>query len=516
MPQRIALFWTTYSGFAPVRRVERELMLREKVGGTLVVGVYCDGALERCHGMKRRRRDYLECITCQCHHQDSVAPLADRMIHLPGYLGRRTGAAPPASQQALRSVRIGGSDIGAAVLSTIKTNHGDDDPPLEGLADEVAAQLAAARHVHARLAATLDEVRPDVVYMFNGRHFDSRPLLRLCQARGIDFKTYEMAVAPDCFAMAENATIHDNRATKARFADYLAQTLVASEHSSLRSQITAGQDIYGEGYRARQEQARMPAGWSPDRRNVVILHSSEDEHADVDHAPRLWTGQHFLEYLQALAASLEGEEHLRVYVRLHPRLARYNARSVATLLSFRHPLVEVLPPASPVDTFALACAADLCVCYGSTAGPEAVLLGARVVSVGDCAYAGSGMMPEARDIASLVNYVRHPEQVACRPDVASAYLQFLQSDGVQFRFAPIAEPSERSSSDPLRIEASRQAFLRYRVPYARLRLDYLLYRLVRGWLLARRAVTSIGLPTIPGRIPATRVLARPVALPRKR
>lgn len=482
-----AIFWSTFSAYEPVLWAEIELILRERAKGTRVVGVYCDGVLPRCHAIRSVRKDHHTCSLCNIAWHHHIAPLLDVALRLTGP-AEKIHDSIELSQEGLRSYEIEGSDLGRAVLSTLKTDSGDDDPTLTERGQDIAMRLSAARTVQVRLTEFLDEFHPDIVYLFNGRQFDSRPLLRLCESRDIPFKTYETAILPNTFIFRENTTVHDITVAKAQFSAYLAGRSEKIDQTAYLESIREGLDIYGHGFRRGQTQQKLPDGFSPERRNIVILHSSEDEFADVDRSLRLKIGTDFADFLSLLLARLDDAAGLRIYLRIHPRLARYQANSVRKLLALSHSLLEVVPPDSPVDTFALALAADLSICYGSTAGPEAVLLGGRVVNVGECTYTGAGIMPDVDKLDDLVAHIHAPEGIACSPVRAQAYLDFLRY-GEGEPFSLLTPNAYRLESIPMlnRINIFRSLLLRLRIPIQRLGISFFVYKILRKFYFTQRA-----------------------------
>lgn len=482
-PARTAFFWSTFSAYEPVLWAEIELILREKAKGARIVGVYCDGVLPRCHAMRSVRKDHHICGLCNTAWYNFVEPLLDVALRLKGP-SENIDDSITLTQEGLRAYERDGNDLGTAVLSTLKTDLGDDDPVLTARGPDIAMRLSAARTVQVRLTELLEDYHPDIVYFFNGRQFDSRPLLRLCQSRGIPFRTYETAIAPNRFTLRENTTVHDVAVAKAQFSAFLEGRKGGGDKTAYLESIREGLDIYGYGFRRGQTQKKLPASFSTERRNIVILHSSEDEYADVDRSLRLLIGKDFVDFLSRLLVRLGDAVDLRVYVRIHPRLARYRANSVRKLLAFSHPLLEVVPPDSAVDTFSLALAADLCICYGSTAGPEAVLLGARVINVGECTYTGAGIMPDIDKLDELVALVHKPEGVVCSPERAQDYLDFLRSGGEQFS---LLEPDAyRLESLPMfrSLDKMRNSMLRLRIPIQKLGIGRLVLKIVRKFFFS--------------------------------
>lgn len=478
--ERKALFWTTYSAFAPVHDAERELILREKATGARIVGVYCNGSLKRCHAQRGPQKDHVECAKCNAVFNARIAPLLDEIILLAPSEEKFNPDISPTNAHALRECRLEGSDIGTGVLSTLKTDFGDDDLPVADLQSQIMDRIESAVLVHRALSKLVDAHKPNIVYFFNGRQFDSRPLLRICQNRNIAFSTYEVSSNLDYFKLRNNTTVHDVAFTQALFNAFTKSPRISRSNFNVRHIIDSQQDIYQRGFRLKQQSEALPAGFEQLKKNIVILHSSEDEYADVDCSLRFWIGTNFLDFLEKLLAIPSMDELCRVYVRLHPRLAHYNSRSVRKLTSLSHPLLHVIPPASPVDTFELAKRSAITICYGSTAGPEAVILGARVVCVSDCWYSASGLMPVARDLQSLENLINNPLQVKCDADAAERYLEFLRYGDEPFR---LLQGKIRGSFEEIRsiriIDKLAAFLLSIRVPIAKSGLGLLIYTVSR-------------------------------------
>ncbi|MCP9826497.1 hypothetical protein [Synechococcus sp. EJ6-Ellesmere] len=382
--------------------------------------------------MRKDYKDLFVCIGCQDSYRKNIMPLCDDVIFLKPTDITVDRKAKITSQADLCQLTENNIDIGTAVLSSIKTDYGDDNPPLASLLKGVRTRLKAGTQVARLLGEILDKYYPDKVYMFNGRHFDSRPLLRMCQDRGIDFYTYEVEFSPKKFNLCHNSTPHSLSNLQGQFINYLKLQHAQLNTSSIINRINSKEDIYAQGFRASQKAKALPADFNIDIHNISILHSSEDEYANVDDSLRLWGHESFANLLASLSHKYISNKEILFYVRLHPRLQKYNPQSVKDLLRLNYKNVHVIPPDSSIDTFALACASQCTLCYGSTAGPEAILLGARAVCIGECAYSGVGMMPEAKNFEILDKYITNPELINCSKEVAAQYINFLSKKGEIF------------------------------------------------------------------------------------
>jgi hypothetical protein len=468
--RRTVLFWTTYSGFEPILQTELELIHRERKRGSLVIGAFCGGALPRCHAQRKRRREYFECAICKATYYEKVAPLFEKIVLLSNSITRWKNPFLARTHDELKGLYYKGSDIGTAVLSTLMTNALDAKVDITNNTHQAIAQLSTAAIVHDQMTNVLDEIKPDAVYLFNGRHFDSRPVLRLCQARGIEFFTYEVAVQPDRFTIFRNSTPHDIKYFKARFRASSIK-LNTADIVRLKSEIEAGKDIYNKDFRKQQAEGYLPETFDSSRKNVTILHSSEDEFA-ADGFHHFWFGRDFEEVLQTILSKCE-DGRLHIYVRIHPRLARFRSNEVARLKSIYHPKLTLISPESPVNTFKLALASEANICFGSTAGIEAALLGARVVCIAHCFYNDLGIFPDVRTLDELVTLLLNPEQIMCDKYMAAAYLTFVKSDGEHYSDSEGVLPATLAQRT-LRV---RKVLQNLRLPYNKLALDKMYYLL---------------------------------------
>jgi hypothetical protein len=333
------------------------------------------------------------------------------------------------------------------------------------------AQYSTGTVVHDEFEVLLAKIRPDAVYLFNGRQFDSRPVLRLCQKRGIEFYTYECAVMPDRFKVFRDATPHDNAEFKRQFRSN-AGAVAHEDVEALREAIKGGKDIYQADYRRLQVAAQLPEGFDPRIRNVTILHSSEDEYV-ADGFVRFSWGKDFEHALSLILDRFADDAGLHFYLRIHPRLAALKTNEVERLCSIMHARLTIVRPDSSVNTFELATASTVCLCYGSTAGIEAALIGARVLCMAECWYDGLGILQDVRTMAELAEFLAEPDKIACNKELAAAYLNFVQNQGELFLKAGL-HPREQGLGESIVIKL-RKLLLRVKLPYNSIALDRLFF-----------------------------------------
>lgn len=241
------------------------------------------------------------------------------------------------------------------------------------------------------------------VSLYNGRTFDTRPVLRKCVAAGIKANVFEVIgcgeiVEKVCFP---NSLPH-NVAMQGHWIEEQWQKAVAvneqdavqighSFFQKRRDGIRAGDRVYT----TKQQPDKLPKDWDSTKKNIVFFSSSEDEFVAIDdewetnkYAPTQIEG-----IRKILAATLDKKDSIHVYVRIHPNLAgvTFSYHTDLYTLERDYPNVTVIPPESQVSSYALIDHADKVVVFGSTVGIEAVYWGKPVILMGPAYYQNLGV-----------------------------------------------------------------------------------------------------------------------------
>jgi hypothetical protein len=281
----------------------------------------------------------------------------------------------------------------------------------------------------------------DRVYLFNGRYNHTRPVLRACQSRGVEFAVLEDGCNKSHYTTWVNRTPHGRAALREAIASTWARGAgepaererVARGWYDARSK---GQEVHDrdidKSYVKDQRPDLLPPGFDPAAHNVAVFNSSEDEWAAVgdEWAPTVYPTQ--LAGLTRLAADLpRALPHARVYLRCHPFLK--NTPMTAGLLKLSAPNLTVIPPDSPVSSYALLRACRTALTFGSTMGIEAVYFGKPSVLANCSAYDHLGGTYNAGshdELLALIGWPLDPKPV----DPALVYAYYYATYGEPFRY----------------------------------------------------------------------------------
>jgi len=238
--------------------------------------------------------------------------------------------------------------------------------------------------------AALENYSPDMVAVFNSRVIYARPMVDLCEKRGIDYIAFETAYNTRNEAVktfVKNNKIHNIENNTRRINDYWESALFPKEEKiriaeqffyKKRNAISAADKVYTDA----QQSGKLPDNWDDSKLNIVIFNSSEDEQAasyEGLEEQNLFPSQ--FEGIKYIFNQLKEDKDIHVYLRIHPNLTHINYLYHTKLYEFTELFdhVTIIPPSSDISTYALIDAADKVVVFGSTTGAESVYWGKPVI-----------------------------------------------------------------------------------------------------------------------------------------
>lgn len=318
-------------------------------------------------------------------------------------------------------IRYKGVDIGYAALSHYICCTRNYMPSLTpDLRIVIDGFLRTAIFLTDAIERLIHEHSFQSVSLFNGRTFDTRPVLRKCVAAGVKTNVFELIgfgeqVAKVCFpdALPQDVAMqgrwikdqwHKATARNATEAVEIGHSFFQSKRHGIR---TGGDRVYTAG----QRKDELPVDWDPTKQNIVFFSSSEDEYVAIDDE---WErGKYTPSQLSGVRRILEllrdqGDGY-HVYVRLHPNLAGvpFAYHTDFYKLTSDYTNVTVIPPDSSVSTYALLDNAAKVVVYGTTVGIEAVYWGKPVILIGMGCYRELGACYIPADDADFKNMLTH-------------------------------------------------------------------------------------------------------------
>lgn len=447
----VAVF-STHAWWSPHYETDLELIQGHLDAGDRVHHVVCNGALPSCdfivgdnhsQGRPTEPRNFNRCVRCVARRQ-SGSSLLDGKVERISLASAMPGTSPalPAfpDLETLKRFRFEDFDAGQAVASSLISVFRDpflDPAPIErtvhALLDAAIRTYQATQRLVARLAI-------DRAYVFNGRFATSRAVLRAARSRGVPCFVHERGHDLHHYALYPNTTPHDLAYVKAEIerawnspVDEPARVETGSRFFTERAQ-GATQSWYS--FVSEQSAGRLPADWDPDKTNVAIFTSSEDEFAAV--GPE-WRNPIYPTQTQAIVSIL-GDERLRarsdvhVYVRMHPNLKGVANTDVARLRLVTSSAATIIPPESDVSTYTLLQACSRVLSFGSTVGIEAAYWGRASILAGRCLYEDLDATYRPTNHDEVVHLLLQDTLAPKSRTGAMKYGYYMKTFGIPFRF----------------------------------------------------------------------------------
>ena len=397
---RRVLFQPVYME-TPHFETELELMADHLETGDDVFVLTCAGELPTCFANYAHESSL--CRVCQARRSKGLSLLGHPVTLVPYPFSEESadGQIPDsfADLQALKSFTIGRAEAGLAAASSLCSRFATHEVDTIRHSREVATELATAYYVYRSVKQVLLDVKPDCMYLFNGRLSTTLPALNACEELGVPYFTHERGGMQDRYLVLANTMPHDigeaHRLLELRWSSHgEAETrrVGAQFFVDRRNRI----EHSWHSYTSAQRVDEVPVGFDPSRKNVAIFNTSLEEVAAVRHWPSAFhVYRDEIEAVDRICDAFAAEPHFHFYLRVHPSLTGRDNAQMRALRSLdgRHPNLTIVSPDSVVDTYALVERSSVVVTFGSTVGVEAcywgtpsILLGRAYYEQLDCTY----------------------------------------------------------------------------------------------------------------------------------
>ncbi len=435
-------------GISPMHQAtETELMVRRREEGIEVYVLFCGAALSTCS--LNATHNLVGCALCQQraqHLADKVGiPELNRFFLNRSLFPESYPYGFPNTVTELMELEFEGINIGRGAASSTISILREYALNLEG-EDRRLVELELCNALGALLnyRRVLDEVNPDEVVLFNGRHSELLPLLELCRQRNINFVCHERGSSPQHFQEFVNELPHS-----ISFRRGLLNTLW--ESTSVKERETGairwfedkrkGASRDDRSYLDGMEFGQLPNSYDETKHNIVIFNSSEDEMQTISEWDTpLFRNQN--EVLVQLLDALKHREDVHVYVRMHPNLAVVNNQQTRELYEIEQTNFTLIGPREIVDSYTLCAAADVVLTFASTIGIEATYWRTASVLYGRSFYEGEDAVYEPQNFEELVSILTTPDLPAKPRENAYKYGYFVSHYGETYEYAKVHSPTE--------------------------------------------------------------------------
>ncbi len=257
----------------------------------------------------------------------------------------------------------------------------------------------------------VEKIQPEEIIIHNGRLYENRFLYDIAKEMNIAYKAVETVGGHgEPYAkMSYYGVLPQNIDNWGR----LIMTTWEKSPLSFKEKSYIGASFYerrrkGEvvvdvkAYVTNQQKGLLPDGFDPQKRNIAIYTSSQDEIVALGND---WSyNQLFENQSEAIKYIIQhASNNLHFYIRIHPNLKGINHKDHLALYQYdKYPFVTVIPPESKVSSYDLMAACEKVVTFGSSVGLEAVYWGKPSILIGHSGYENMDICYVVRKLEDVI------------------------------------------------------------------------------------------------------------------
>jgi tetratricopeptide (TPR) repeat protein len=311
------------------------------------------------------------------------------------------------SVRELKEFEVNGIDIGSAVSSSLITLLREPNPELVKYRKIYTAMIYETLRVYDETFKYLEQLKPDVFYIYNGRYRNVRSALRAAQKLGVKALVYEVSNEETFkYYFHENTYRHDLDYTKEQIDLYWNN----SQNDPHREEYAAAwfqQKRAGRDHKSHikeQSKNKLPDNFGLSPKNIVIYNSSQDEFESI----KCWKNTIFQNQNEAIKIILDNfnDNNYHFYLRMHPNLKGIDNSQIKEIRALQQENLTVLEAGSPVDSYALLDAADKIISFGSTVGIEAPYWDKPSILIGRSEYEHLGSCYIPKNYQEIISLIR--------------------------------------------------------------------------------------------------------------
>lgn len=340
----------------------------------------------------------------------------------------------------LRDVFLEEIDFEVGLEETIAKTR--DSIPCRLHSELLVRSYAGLHHAIFRSARNfLQELRPDLLYVFNGRFYREKAFWRAASELSIETNFIERFSPTWHNRYFEfKSPVHDI-SYRCRIMQSFTQSY--SQHHGRAKSEEVGFRWFAERIDGKAKNSlvsngnnfRRPEGYS---KQIVFFHSSEDELFVTKLGSTKWVNQ--ISFLRELVEHVKLHPEIHLVVRLHPNLATKSPRDIRRWINFsksnQGSNTTFLTHKSDVNSYDLIRSSDFVLTFGSTIGVEASYLGKSSILVSRAFHEHLNVTTNVADIDTLIDMVlgkkRAPDPRELQKNTIT-YGLFHAEGGIEFR-----------------------------------------------------------------------------------
>lgn len=298
----------------------------------------------------------------------------------------------------LKQIKHKNIEIGMGVASSLISLIRDHELDTLAYKKDISIGLQNAINIIETLTEIKNQVRPKLIYVFNGRMATYAPVVDFSKKNEIDYNVFEFTSRADKYHVLNNAIPHNVSYRETEMREIWAlepnEGLKIKIASDFYERQKKGKSLMEDNFISYQKENHLPS-FDRSKELISIFNSSIDEFASVPGWENyMYVFEDESSAIYKTCKHFEEDQNKQFILRIHPNLKFLNNSQVLKLQKLytlnNLIIVEAL---SPVSSYSLIEASDKVITFGSTVGIEAtyfnkpsILLGMSFFDNLDVAY----------------------------------------------------------------------------------------------------------------------------------
>lgn len=369
----------------PILETELELIRKHEKLGDEVTVFQCTGKLSNCYWNIKHKES--NCLQCRSKFQKGWEVLnPGNNVSLRECLPENSQKKPNLmmdfnSVSEISAFKYDGEKIGLGVTSSIVSLTRDHRFNTQKYQNRINKTLQSSIEVYDFLKKQIKDIKPDIVYFFNGRIHTHLPVRLLCEKFGLEYYSYEVSLQKNHFVLLKNKTVHHSVSIDRVAALQNSWTVAKQlEGEKILQRMRSG-DPDGNHWTFLKNQKKniLPKKFNKYKRNIAIFCGTLDEYEGIEWGTNKIYHPDQTKGIECILEEFENNHDFFFYVRVHPNMADLPRRTsqLADIqkINLRFKNALVIWPEEKVDTYALMEVCEKVVTFGSTIGVEATFWG---------------------------------------------------------------------------------------------------------------------------------------------
>jgi hypothetical protein len=393
-----------YNGYpSPIIETQLEIIQKHKLTGDKIFLLRCNNKLDNCFWNPEKKK--FICNYCISKFNNALGaigykPGEEHILNYPfrGLSGIINNLKFENVDE-LKTFEYEGINLGMAIASRLISYYRDHKFDTILYHNQIINEIKTAVNIFLTFKENLINIKPDIVYIFNGRITTEYPIIQICKKYGINYYTFEYAFTNNSYLLRNNTTVHNLDAFAIEIDEMwnlYGKSNIDKCHDFYKNKRLRVENLKLKSYTKNQIIGRLPSSFDKMKKNIIIFNSTIDEYAALEG----WANPIYEDETEGVGRLLNDfidNNKYKFYLRIHPNMKGLPKQTTQlkdiTKLGLNYENLEIIWPDQEIDSYKLLDEADIIITFGSTIGIEAaywkkpsILIGHAIYESLDCIY----------------------------------------------------------------------------------------------------------------------------------